>query len=225
MIVESADQNYQIRELEQRKRQGIVTFSWKFREATDFLVFIYDSSLEFDLATAIEIIEEAGIEDQDIISSTKKVIPLKNDGTLKMLHIGRREFLKNNRCLQLPMNEFKKDIPYGTSVYACRYAENLKGFYVYKANLENNTCFLPILIDANIQYKERPLSKDKLCILKLPVIDKYRDGAIMYHVDGVELDFPLSQQCLGKELTIIIPKHSKVSIRIQEKYKKYYKDR
>jgi len=225
MIVENADPDYQIRELLQKKKMGMVTFSWRFKEATDFLVFIYDSRRDFDLVTVKEIIETAGFKDQDIISSTKKVIQLKKDGALKMLHIGRQEFLNNNRYLQLPMNEFKKDIPYGTSVYACKYVEDEKKIYVYQAGLENNTCFLPVSVNADIQYKKIPFSKDKLCILKLPVIDEYKDGTIMYHVDGVVSDFPLPQQCMGRELTIIIPKHSKVSIRIQEKYKKYYKDR
>ena len=49
------------------------------------------------------------------------------------------------------------------------------------------------------------------------------NGAIMYHVDGISVDFPLAQGCLGKELVIVIPAKSEVSIRIREEYKKYYK--
>lgn len=225
MIIQKAGQTYQIRELEHKKNMGMVIFSWRFKEATDFLVFIYDSRQEFNLITSKEIIEEAGFSDHDIINSTKKIIPLRKNGTLKMMHISRREFLNNNRRLQLPVNEFKKNIPYGISVYACNYMEDKKKIYIYQAVLEDNTCFLPVLINADIQYKKMPFSKDKLCILYLPVIDGYKDGAIMYHVSGIVPDFPLPQQCLGRELAITIPKQSEVSIRIQEKYKKYYKDR
>lgn len=225
MIIKKADQNYQIRELEYKKKMGIVTFSWRFREATDFLVFIYDSRQDFNLTTAKEIIEDAGFSGKDIINSTKKLITLRKNRTLKMLHIGRREFLNNNRRLQLPVNEFKKNIPYGISVYACNYIEDGKKIYIYQAVLEDNTCFFPVLINADIQYKKIPFSKDKLCILQLPVIDGYKDGAIMYHVSGIVPDFPLPQQCLGRELAITIPRQSEVSIRIQEEYKKYYKDR
>lgn len=225
MIAGKTDPNYQIRELEYKKKMGMVTFSWRFKEATDFLVFIYDSRQDFNLTTVKEIIENAGFKDQDIINSTKKIIPLKKDGTLKMLHIGRREFLDNNRRLQFPVNEFKKNIPYGISVYACKYVEEGKKLYIYQTVLEDNTCFIPVLINADIQYKKMPFSKDKLCILQVPVIDGYKDGAIMYHVSGIVPDFPLSQQCLGRELIITIPRQSEVSIHIKEKYKKYYKDR
>ena len=86
MIIQKADQTYQIRELEYKKNMGMVTFNWRFKEATDFLVFIYDSRHEFNLITAKEIIEEAGFSDHDIINSTKKIIPLRKNGTLKMMH-------------------------------------------------------------------------------------------------------------------------------------------
>lgn len=225
MIIKKADQNYQIRELEYKKKMGMVTFSWRFMEETDFLVFIYDSRQEFNLTAAKEIVEEAGFRDQDIINNTKKLVTLRKNRNLKMLHIGRREFINNNRRLQFPVNEFKKNIPYGISVYACKYIEDGKKVYIYQAVLEDNTCFFPVLISADIKYKKMPFSKDKLCILQLPVIDGYKDGAIMYHVSGIVPDFPLPQQCLGRELVITIPRQSEVSIRIQEKYKKYYKDR
>lgn len=225
MITEKADQNYQIRELEYKKKMGMVTFSWRFKEATGFLVFIYDSRQDFNLTTVQEIAEKAGFSGQDIINSAKELIPLEKDGTLKMLYIGRCEFLNNNRRLQLPANEFKKNIPYGISVYACRYAEDIKKIYIYQTVLENNTCFIPVLINPDIQYKKIPFSKDKLCILQIPVIDGYKDGAVMYHVNGIVPDFPLAQQCLGRKLVITIPRQSEVSIRINEQYKKYYKDR
>ena len=74
MIIKKADQNYQIMELDYKKKTGMVIFNWRFREATDFLVFIYDSRQEFNLTDAKEIVEEAGFSDQDIINNTKKLV-------------------------------------------------------------------------------------------------------------------------------------------------------
>ena len=60
-------------------------------------------------------------------------------------------------------------------------------------------------------------------MLRLPMLEDYKDGAILYHIDGVAFDFPLPQSCLGRELTVVVPRQSKVSIRIREEDKIYYR--
>ena len=81
----------------------------------------------------------------------------------------------------------------------------------------------PVQREHIVEYIKKWFSKQVICILKLPTLESYTDGAIMYHVENVKADFPLPEGCLGRELYIAVPGRDTLSVRIREEYRNYYK--
>lgn len=224
MIVEKEHPDYQIRNLTCKKEAGSYRLGWKFKEATDFLVFFYDCSQQYDMQQVPKQLQAAGLSDQQIIDSSQKMLSAGSAAEgWKLAHLTKTDFVREARSFLVPVRELEKDVPYGICVYACRFDKDTQVIHLYPMNTEENICFLPVKIKPEIRYKRKFFSKDRYCILRLPHIRDYRDGAVLYHVDGASFDVPLPQACMGKELVIVVPKQAKVSIRIREADKKYYK--
>lgn len=227
MVIRAYDPVFQIRELAIKKDGGEISLSWRFKEATHFLVFLYDSRKEFALGDILKEISECGVTDEDIIrnSSSQRNYNYKGEW-LKVFCFREKDFVTNGKKYFIKGSEAKRGIPYTAKVYVCQYDNKEKTLYVYETADERNETFLPVTVEPEIRYKRMgvlPGNSKRICILKLPCLEGYMNGAIMYHVDGISVDFPLAQGCLGKELVIVIPAKSEVSIRIREEYKKYYK--
>lgn len=222
MRIENKHPDYYIRGFTYKKETGSIHLHWRYKEADGFLIFFYDSRKEFDLCAACEEINSAGILDAEIVEQSKKPLPVGADAFWKLAHINKSEYIRNGRSFRLSAQELKKDIPYGICAFACTYDEKRGELHIYEADARENTCFLPVKIKAEMRYKTKFFSKEKYCILRLPKIADYKDGAILYHVDGAASDFPLPQSCMGRELVIAVPKHAQVSIRVREEDKKYY---
>lgn len=224
MRIKAFDPAYQMREVAIKKENREIHLNWRFKEATHFLIFLYDSRREFVLERALKEIAESGLTDEDIVHSPQKKVYSGKNG-LKVFCIREREFVKNGKKFSIMANEAKRGVPCTIEVYVCRYDED-EGLYVYESPGGENAVFLPITVEPEIRYKKigfLPGNKRRICILRLPYIEGYRDGAIMYHIDGIETDFPLASGCLGKDIVIVIPAKSEVHIRIREEYRKYYK--
>ena len=222
MVIEEKHPDYQIRGLTYKKEAGNIQLHWRYKEAADFLIFLYDSRQTFDLGAACEEITAAGLSDSELFDQTRKFLPIGKNAFWKLAHIKKAEFVRDGRSFQLQAQELKKDVPYAISVFACTFDNENKEFHLYQSDVQENTCYLPIKIKAEIRYKTRFFSKEKYCMLRLPRMEDYRDGALLYHIDGVASDFPLPQSCMGRELAIVIPRRAQVSIRIREEDKKYY---
>ena len=61
MRIEDFEREYQIREFQVKSQRLQTELSWKFKSASHFLVFIYDSRYEFDIEEAAGKLEEEGI--------------------------------------------------------------------------------------------------------------------------------------------------------------------
>jgi len=223
MIVEKENKDFQIRELSYQKDARNLRLRWRFKEAESFLLFLYHSIQGFTLEKIVEELSAEGIKDEEMMEDMGRVRSVRQDGSLKMMYVDEKDFVACDKWIGLSMDELKKGIPYGVKVFACRYAGEEKRIHIFDSLREENTCFLPVTVRTEISYKNKPFTKEKYCTLRIGKIDEYREGAILYHIDGVESDFPLPQTCVGKELTIVIPRQSEVSIRIREEDKKYYK--
>ncbi|MDE6201931.1 MAG: hypothetical protein K2G19_00475, partial [Lachnospiraceae bacterium] len=226
MRIKSVDLAYQIREMGIKKEGREIHINWRFKEATHFLVFLYDSRREFVLEEVLREIAESGLTDEDIVHSPQKKVYSGKKDSLKVFCVREKEFVKNGKKFSIMANEAKRGVPCTIAVYVCRYDEEEGGLSVYEPSGRENEVFLPITIEPEIRYKKvglLPGNKKRMCILRLPYIEEYRDGAIMYHIDGIETDFPLPSGCLGKDIVIMIPVKSEVCIRIREEYRKYYK--
>lgn len=227
MVLKACDPAFQMRELTIKKDGGEISLSWRFKEATHFLIFLYDSRKEFILENILEEIIEDGVTDEDIVHGgipQKKFDSKRN--WYKTFCVREKDFITNGKKYFIKGSEVKRGVPYTVEVFVCQYEEDKKTLYVYEASDDQNIAFLPVIVEPEIRYKRMgifPGGSKRICILRLPYLEGYIDGAIMYHIDGIWVDFPLATGCLGKELVIIIPAKSEVSIRIREEYKKYYK--
>ena len=219
MIIEPMTRDHIVRELTYSREAGNIRLRWRYKEASDFLVFIYDGRQKFDLEAVCAQLADAGYDDAQLTGQTKRFQPAGADARCRLAYIRKAEFQREGRSFSFPARELKKDRPYGIRVYACVMEDGLR---VFPAEAEYNTCYFPVKIRADIRYHTKPFSKEKYCVLRLPQMEDYADGSLRYHVEGASCDIPLPQSCLGRELTIRIPKKSGVSIRVQEAYKKYY---
>lgn len=219
MIIEQMTRDHIVRELTYSREAGTIRLRWRYKEASDFLVFLYDGRQKFDLEAVCAELSDAGYDDAQLTGQTKRFQPAGNDACCRLAYIRKAEFQREGRSFSFPASELKKDRPYGMSVYACVPDDGLR---VFPTGLQHNTCYFPVKIKADIRYRTRLFSKEKYCVLRLPQMEDYADGLIRYHVEGASCDIPLPQSCLGRELIIRIPRKSRVSIRIQEAYKKYY---
>lgn len=235
MIIEERQQDYEIRELSCSREAGMIRLHWRYKKATDFLVFVYDSRqmTEFCLEEALEELaakSEAGVDDADVIDSARKLYTPGKEVPWKLLHRTKAEFVRDGKSLAIPVSELSKNVPYGISVFACCLKPRQdtgdmhpqrNALHVYPSDLQENTCFVPVRARAQIRYRRRLFSREKYGLLYVPRIADYRDGAVLYHVEGTDFDVPLPQACLGRELVIALPRQAKVSLRVRGADQKY----
>ncbi|MDE7313259.1 MAG: hypothetical protein K2N87_16835 [Eubacterium sp.] len=234
MIIENRQQDYEIRELSCSREAGMIRLRWRYKKATDFLVFLYDSrqTAEFCLEEALEELAAEGEEADEaaVLDSAKKLYTPGKGVPWMLLHRTKEDFVRDGRSLALPVSELSRHVPYGISVFACclKTDQDTEAMYtkrnvlhVYPSSLPENTCFVPVRARAQIRYRKRLFSREKYGLLSLPRIADYRDGAVLYHVEGAAFDVPLPQACLGRELVITLPRQAKVSLRVREADQKY----
>ena len=59
MQIRDFEREYQIREFQVKSQRLQTELSWKFKTASHFLVFIYDSRYEFEIEEAVEMATDA----------------------------------------------------------------------------------------------------------------------------------------------------------------------
>lgn len=226
MRIEEFEKEYQVREFQAKSGVQKTELSWKFKQASHFLIFVYDSRYPFALEEAVEMLEAERIADVDIVESrSSDNVYRKENGKFQLFCIREKEFVQNKKTMSIAAQQLKKSIPYEISVFSCDYDEDAEELSVFLPERpEDNKQYIPVKIVPEITYEKKFLSKNTTCILKiLPKLEDYKDGAIMYHVEGVRADIPLSAASLGRELYISVPAKDSVTVRIREEYKKYYK--
>ncbi len=224
MKVRKYSAEYQTREFSLTREEKNVQISWRFKEGSHFLIFVYDSRYTFALKPALEKATKAAGSDENIIFSDSRRPFFEESGGFKAFCCSEKEFLSSKKCYFLPAGELKRGVPYTISVYVCAYDEGKKLLQVIEPEGEQNVLHVPVMVHPEITYKTKAFSKQKECLLKLPSLESYKEGAIMYHVDPLNIDFPLPEKCLGKILSVMVPKDAEVSIRIRNEYREFYKN-
>lgn len=214
--------SYQILKFDVNKVQNDTVLNWQFISADYFLIFINDGTYEFELSKAIQEMEEAEVdEDRLIHCMSDEQLFTKEGAKFRVYCVSEREFSSGGRNFKVPASGMKRNIPYEVRVYACSYKKN--GFRIFDAKKDENVRFIQAPVHFNAPVSKKFLKKNYICNLSVSKLDDYKDGAIMYHVDGVDSDFPLPATCLGRDLTIVLPQMTDVTLRIRDEYKKYYR--
>jgi len=224
MKVRKYSAEYQTREFSLTREEKNVQINWKFKEGSHFLIFVYDSRYVFSLKPALEKAAKAvGSDEKIIFCDSRRPVYEENNG-FKMFCCSEREFLSNKKSYFMPAGELKKGVPYTISVYVCDYDDKKKVLQVVEPEGEQNVLHVPVMVHPEINYKTKAFSKQKECFLRLPSLESYKEGAIMYHVDPPGIDYPLPERCLGKVLSVMVPKEAEVSVRIRREYEEFYKN-
>ena len=103
MRIEDFEREYQIREFQVKSQRLQTELSWKFKSASHFLVFIYDSRYEFDIEEAAGKLEEEGITDKEIATGKAKtnLYPREN-GKFQLYCVREKEFVQDKKTMILP---------------------------------------------------------------------------------------------------------------------------
>lgn len=205
---------------------GKVNLKWNYKQGKYFLVFLYDARNMLHLEHIIRELEEKELDDRLLME--RNAVPFYTTGSEveKIFLCRETEYIQNNQTYSIAAKELKSGVPYAVSVFIADYDKTSGeiGIYPVKA-FEMNTQFIPVKINPMISYKNKFLSADRICVLKLSPMQDYQDGALEYYVTGVggKAEYPIPASCLGKELLIQIPKDSEVVVRASDKYKNYYR--
>ena len=193
MVLEGRQKDYEIRELSCSREAGALRLRWRYKKATDFLIFVYDSRQAegFSLETALEELVDTAVMDEP-----KKLWSPGRAVSWKLMHKTKAEFVRDGKSVAIPVSELDKNVPYGICVFACRLEEEdeeKERLHVYPSDAQENTWFLPVKVKAQIRYRKRLFSSEKYGILYVPRIADYRDGAVCCRVDGAASLLPLPQ--------------------------------
>lgn len=215
---------YQVIDYSLKIGSGEVTLKWNYKKGTHFLIFLYSMEHPFDLEEIIQKLNEKYKEDCFLIQIEGNQLYTAKDDSIKVFLYREKEFIQNHLSCSILNSEIKRGIPYGICVLVGEYQKEKGIFYLYsEGNLENSTRFLPVKVKPEIHYKSKVFSKEKLCMLRIPKLRAYVDGALEYQINGVEMTYPIPVSCLDREMLIRIPKNSFLIVRVAKSYKNYYK--
>ena len=222
MIIESHEKDYQVKDYSMKRAGGEIVLKWKYSRGTHFFVLLYDGRREVDLQELAQEMEDMGLDDRTLLQKSGHNVYTTEK--VKLFLFREREFVQNGESCTIPGGEIRHGVPYGVSVFIGEYEKEEWTMHLYQVkDPDINTRFVPVKLEPKIEYKKKMFAKEKLCVLHVPYLQDYVDGALQYHVDGVRMTYPLPASCLDKNLYIEIPREASVTLRVAEKYKKYYR--
>ncbi len=222
MIIESHDKDYQVKDYSIKRAGGEIVLKWKYSRGTHFFVLLYDGRKEVDLQELAREMEETGLDDRTLLQKSGHNVYTTDK--VKLFLFREREFVQNGESCTIPGGEIRHGVPYGVSVFIGEYEKEEWTMHLYQVKDPGiNTRFVPVKLEPKIEYKKKMFAKEKLCVLQVPYLQDYVDGALQYHVDGVRMTYPLPACCLDKNIYIEIPRDATVALRVADKYKNIYR--
>ena len=222
MIIESHEKDYQVKDYSMKRAGGEIVLKWKYSRGTHFFVLLYEGRREVDLQELAQEMEDMGLDDRTLLQKSGHNVYTTEK--VKLFLFREREFVQNGESCTIPGGEIRHGVPYGVSVFIGEYEKEEWTMHLYQVkDPDINTRFVPVKLEPKIEYKKKMFAKEKLCVLHVPYLQDYVDGALQYHVDGVRMTYPLPASCLDKNLYIEIPREASVTLRVADKYKKYYR--
>lgn len=218
------DRDYQIENLTIRRVGRETSLEWRYKRGTHFLVLLYDSRRQVELSDLIYGIEQKGIDDAAAVAKGGGKIYMSADEAIKVFLLQETRFAKSSYAWMIPAAEIRRGIPYGVSVFTMVY-ERVRGvLHIYPASApEDNTQYIAVNVRPEIRYKRQAFLREKTCILHIPYLQGYTDGALEYFIDTVGIGYPLPASCMGQQLVITVPEDGTLYVRAADHCKKYYR--
>lgn len=223
MKIKEFHRKYQITDYSLKLGKGEATLKWNYAAGTYFFVFLYDARKNLDLNEVVQELQEMGYEDKTLLQKQGNRLYTTQDGRVKVFLYREKEFIQNHLSCSILNGERKHGVPYGIRVLVGEYDKEGEEFSLYLGQDMENTRFIPVKVIPEIRYLPKHFSKEKYCLLQIPWIQDYMDGALEYLVDGVQAAYPIPCGCLGKEMVILIPRRAFVRVGVGERYRMYYR--
>ncbi len=224
MEIAGFDREYQIEDLTIRRAGRETNLEWRYKRGTHFLVVLYDGGRQAELTDLIYGMEQNGMDDAAAVAGDGGKIYMSADETVKVFLLRETRFAKSSYVWTIPAAEIRRGIPYEISVFAAVYDKLCTVLHIYPASApENNTQYIPVSVRPEIRYKRQIFSREKICVLHIPYLQGYMDGALEYYIDTVGMGYPLPASCMGRYLAIAVPKAASVCVRAADHCKKYYR--
>lgn len=224
MKLKEYNQAYPIIDYSLKSGKGEVTLKWNYKRGTHFLVILYDVGVSFDLEEMVQELNEKYQDDRFLVQKEGNRLYATKDSKVKIFLYREKELIQNHLSCSILSSEMKRGVPYGIRVLVGEYQREEDVFELYREkDLESSTRFVPVKVIPEIRYKAKVFSKEKWCILRIPQLKDYMDGALEYQIDGVKTTYPIPLSCLDREMLILIPKNSFLTVHVAERYKNYYK--
>lgn len=205
--------NYVIRNLTVRRDGDEYELRWTYQKGDGFLIVLSPASEEQnslrDILSGIkdcwqELTENREYHFRDII----------------VFYIPESIFASQEKTFTLRRSDVQNLLPAKVSIFSCE--QKNEDVYIYKEKDDDNLCYLPAPIVVSSTYKKIWFSRMKRCVFIVRPVKNYHDGLLLYQVSPQSTEFPLTGQCLGREMNVILQRDVFLRWKIAEKYRRLY---
>lgn len=187
--------------------------SWRYHKTMDFLLII--SSIQNAQNAVQEILEKINDNQQVLLEDGSL-----DFGGYQVYFLRETEFSMQDRKWRISKNTVRNLLPAVVQVFACEL--DGEDIIVYKASGKEKAYF-PFDISVNARYKRKWFSRNKVCFFYISDIKNFENSSIYYTISDLPIQYPLTEQCLRKELSVLLPKNERLDFKVAEDYKNIYR--
>lgn len=208
--------NYEIKELLLQEEMDRYVLSWSYQKGNCFLIIL--SSGKENRNSVKDMISEMDAHCQELLEGQECSF-----GSFKAYFIREPIFASQDKRFWLKKSELEPYFPAKLQVFSCE--QEKKTIFVYKSKEEDNISYIPLTVKASLRYKKIWFSRKKRCLLRVNAMKDYQDGMLLYRVGDQSPSFPLTIQCLGREMEVTMLRNDFLELEVMEKYNKLYEVR
>lgn len=204
---------YEMKDLQCQRETAHVSLMWRYQKGSHFLIFLSNG-------------REGFVPDNDVMKRIE-------EGWEELLEAGERNFgvfhvfLVKEQAFSLEGKKFEIEnriinrfLPAKIQVLPCE--ESGGDMNVYEVSEENSCVYVPVHIGIHLRYKKIWFSRKKRCIFRVETMEGYEEGMLGYHVTENSPRFPLTMQCMGKKLEVVMPREALLEVAITPEYAALY---
>ena len=214
MIKTQSKQGYEIRGVECQEQDDRYILTWKYQKGTHFLIFL--SAAEKKLNPEDEWKEMSEQNFQAFMESGE----YRTDRFL-MLLVEEPGISSAGKKYDLLKSDADSYLPGKIRIFSC--TEDVDRLSVYRSLEELSSLYLPVWVKIHTSYRKICFTRRKKCYFQVDPFREYKEGMVCYRVREDGGIFPLTQQCLGKKLLVVMPRNLMLKVFISEEYAKCYR--
>lgn len=213
--LKNAKASYNIEELIYRKKSGNYVLNWNYQKGNCFLLIL--SSGKMDRGFGKDVAAEINGHGEELLEQQEYQFH-----GFKAFLVKESVFASQDRSFLIKKSEMEEYLPAKIQVFSCE--QSGKNLDIYK-NRKEEALYIPLAINVELKYKKIWFSRKKRCLIKIQRLPDYQDGLLVYRLGGQLTDFPLTNGCLGKEMTVTMFRNMSLELRVSEKYSNLYEVR